>query len=78
MLAQTTGRHWNVGEISKIPWNTDLAEITESESTAKDAAGDLLAAESMISILHITVVRYWPRYWVNRLIYRFQDIPIGT
>jgi hypothetical protein len=44
MLAQTTGRHWNVGEISKIPWNTDLAEITELESTAKDAAGDLLAA----------------------------------
>jgi len=43
MLAQTTGRHWNVGEIAKVPWDTGLESIPELEQLAKDLLGYKLA-----------------------------------
>ncbi len=43
MIAQTTNREWNVGEISKIPWDPQIAQIDELEAIAKEAAGDLLS-----------------------------------
>ncbi len=42
MIAQTTGRHWNVGEISKIPWAPKLRDIPELETLSKRAAAALL------------------------------------
>lgn len=36
MLAQTTGRHWNAGEVSKLPWYDELGKIDILETYAKE------------------------------------------
>ncbi|MWV39599.1 BREX-5 system adenine-specific DNA-methyltransferase PglX [Natrialba sp. INN-245] len=36
VLAQTVGRHWNVGEVSKLPWDPKLGEIELLENGAKE------------------------------------------
>ncbi|WP_241433864.1 BREX-5 system adenine-specific DNA-methyltransferase PglX [Natrialba aegyptia] len=42
MLAQTVGRHWNVGEVSKLPWDKDLENNSHLEELSKDIIGLLL------------------------------------
>ncbi len=42
MLAQTVGRHWNVGEVSKIPWNANLEGAERLEKLSQEIVGLLL------------------------------------
>lgn len=46
MLAQTPERMWEVGEVSKLPWDEGIAEMEELEPLARDAAANLLAVRS--------------------------------
>ncbi|RRJ28509.1 BREX-5 system adenine-specific DNA-methyltransferase PglX [Halocatena pleomorpha] len=43
MLAQTTERMWEVGQVSKIPWRKELEEIDELKSLSKEAVGYLVS-----------------------------------
>ncbi len=43
MIAQTTGRHWNVGEISRVPWFEQLSELSILEEHSKQLLNVLLA-----------------------------------
>ncbi len=42
MLGQTVGRHWNVGEVSKLPWDEELKEKQDLKNQAKEVVGLLL------------------------------------
>jgi hypothetical protein len=42
MLGQTVGRHWNVGEVSKLPWHKELEDKDELETLSKEVVGLLL------------------------------------
>lgn len=42
MLSQTVGRHWNVGEVSKIPWIENLKNNEELQSLAKEITSILI------------------------------------
>lgn len=42
MACQDPGRHWEVGNVSKLPWYPDLAEEHQLESRSRDIAGLLL------------------------------------
>lgn len=39
MLTQTVGRHWNVGEVAKIPWDERLGRVNELSSLGKELLG---------------------------------------
>jgi hypothetical protein len=43
MLAQTPERMWEVGEVSKLPWNEEISSMDELEGLSLDAASSLLA-----------------------------------
>ncbi|SFL63492.1 Methyltransferase domain-containing protein [Halogranum rubrum] len=42
MLTLTTGRHWQVGEVSKIPWDTELEQVDRLGDLAREILGLLL------------------------------------
>jgi len=43
MLAQTTERMWEVGQVSKTPWRTELLGIEALEDLSKEACGLLIS-----------------------------------
>ena len=43
MLAQTTERMWEVGQVSKVPWRSELEDIGELEPLAREAVGHLVS-----------------------------------
>jgi hypothetical protein len=43
MLAQTTERMWEVGQVSKVPWREEFEAIDELETLAKTAVGHLVS-----------------------------------
>jgi len=42
MIAQTTGRHWNAGEVAKLPWSEKVAEENSLAEEAKSMLGIML------------------------------------
>ncbi|WP_436936505.1 BREX-5 system adenine-specific DNA-methyltransferase PglX [Halovenus marina] len=42
MLALTTGRHWQAGEVSRLPWDPNLSDSEELETYAKEILAELL------------------------------------
>jgi hypothetical protein len=42
MACLDPGRHWEVGNVSKLPWYPELAEVSELESRTREIAGHLL------------------------------------
>jgi hypothetical protein len=43
MIAQTTGRHWNAGEVAKLPWSAKVGEEETLAEQAKAMLGVMLA-----------------------------------
>ncbi|WP_255191910.1 BREX-5 system adenine-specific DNA-methyltransferase PglX [Natronobeatus ordinarius] len=43
MLAQTTERMWEVGQVSKLPWREELEDIEELEALSREAVGYLIS-----------------------------------
>ncbi|WP_188788781.1 BREX-5 system adenine-specific DNA-methyltransferase PglX, partial [Halobellus salinus] len=43
MLAQTTERMWEVGQVSKVPWREELESAEVLETLSKDATGHLVS-----------------------------------
>jgi hypothetical protein len=43
MLTQTTERMWEVGQVSKVPWRTELEGISELQQLAKEAVAHLIS-----------------------------------
>jgi hypothetical protein len=43
MLAQTTERMWEVGQVSKVPWKEGLEDIDRLETLSKEAVSHLIA-----------------------------------
>ncbi|MFB6187756.1 MAG: SAM-dependent methyltransferase, partial [Halobacteriaceae archaeon] len=43
MLTQTTERMWEIGQVSKIPWRTELGNIDELENLSKKAVGHIIS-----------------------------------
>ncbi|AGN01220.1 hypothetical protein L593_06365 [Salinarchaeum sp. Harcht-Bsk1] len=43
MIAQTTGRHWNAGEVAKLPWAAEVGEEETLAEQAKAMLGVMLA-----------------------------------
>lgn len=43
VLALTTGRHWQVGEVSKVPWDVDLENSDRLGQIAKEIIGLLMS-----------------------------------
>jgi len=43
MLAQTTERMWEVGQVSKIPWREELEGIEELETLSKETVAHLVS-----------------------------------
>jgi len=45
-LSITTERHWNVGEVGRIPWHESIAEIDEIEEYAREQYRTLLLGQT--------------------------------
>jgi len=43
MLAQTTERMWEVGQVSKVPWRNEFEEMDQLESLSREAVGYLIS-----------------------------------
>ncbi len=46
LLSITTERHWNVGEVGRIPWHESIAEIDEIEEYAREQYRTLLSEQT--------------------------------